>query len=564
MAKAKTATFTLATKRNPDVLTCIANLSNDEVFTPPEFARRMLDTVAEAWATDNGGANIWADKAVTFLDPFTKSGVFLREITQRLVWGLAHEIPNLEQRVDHILTKQVFGIGVTQLTALLARRSLYCSKDASTEYSVAASFREGKDPGGNVWFQRIEHSWVGATQFVETADENGNPITKGTDGKCKYCGANQRDYDRGDQLESHAYALIHADDVKARISHMFGDNMQFDVIVGNPPYQLGQSGGEAVGSFAMPIYQKFVDAAKALEPRYAVIVIPSRWFAGGRGLDQFRQDMLTDRRLRVLVDFPDSREVFAGVDIAGGVSYFLWDSSWTGTCEVTTVSGGVAGPTMCRYLDEYDILVRYNDAVSILHRVLATPSSDSFASLASRVAPIQPFSIRTNFRGAESDEGMVAPVLLYQNGGTGWIERAAIPRNVEWVDQWKVFLSGAASEHGGQTDKSGTRRVFSRILIGGPGTACTETYLVASRFDTQAEAINFAAYLRTKFVRFLVSLRTNTQHLYSERFAFVPDLPMDRTWADEDLYALYGLTTEEVAYIECNIKPMSVADEPTD
>lgn len=524
--------------RNPDVLTCIANLSNDEVFTPPELANRMLDTLAEAWAADNNGANIWMDSSVRLLDPCTKSGVFLREITSRLTKGLADEIPKLEDRVNHILTKQVFGIGITYLTSLLARRSVYCSKHAKGHHSIAKSFASDN---GNIWFKRTEHTWM--------------------DGKCTFCGANQRDYDRGEGPETHAYAFIHTDDIKTRLPELFGGEMQFDVIVGNPPYQLGQSGGEAIGSFAMPIYQKFVEAAKRLEPRYLTMVTPSRWFAGGRGLDDFRQEMLADRRLRVLVDYPDSRDVFAGVDIAGGISYFLWDSSWNDKCRVTVVSGGLVGPTLSRYLNDYDILVRYNEAIPILERVLGSSGGAAFDSLASQVAPIQPFSIRTNFRGAPSSDGMANPVLLYQNGGTGFIERDAIPRNADWVDQWKVFLSGTVSEHGGQTDKSGTRRVFSRILIGSPGTACTETYLVAGRFSTEAEATNLGAYLRTKFVRFLVSLRTNTQHLYSERFAFVPRLPMDRDWTDEMLYKEYGLSKDEIAFIESMMRPMGEGDE---
>jgi site-specific DNA-methyltransferase (adenine-specific) len=210
--------------RNPDVLTCIANLSNDEVFTPPVFANRMLDTLSEAWATDHHGANLWADKTVKFLDPCTKSGVFLREITSRLTRGLADEMPNLEERVNHILTKQVFGIGTTYLTSLLARRSVYCSKHAQGKHSVAKGF---DSDDGNIWFERTEHSWA--------------------DGKCKYCGANARDYDRGEGLETHAYAFIHADNVKTRVGEIFGGDMQFDVIIGNPPYQLGQSGGDAVG-----------------------------------------------------------------------------------------------------------------------------------------------------------------------------------------------------------------------------------------------------------------------------------------------------------------------------
>ncbi len=517
--------------RNPDVLTCIANLSNDEVFTPPQLANRMLDTLAEAWAANRGGANLWADKTVTFLDPFTKSGVFLREITSRLNQGLQQEIPDLEKRVNHILTRQVFGIGITQITSLLARRSLYCSKHAMGKHSIAKTFTSDD---GNVWFKRIKHTW----------DED----------KCRYCGANRRDYDRDAGLETHAYAFIHTDNIKARLAEIFGGNMQFDVIIGNPPYQLGQSGGEAVGSFAMPIYQKFIQAAKSLDPRYAVFVTPSRWFAGGRGLDEYRSEMLNSHQIRVLVDFPNAADVFPGIDIAGGVSYFLWDRSHKGPCEVQTLAPGVPPEPATRHLNTYDIFVRYNTGVSILEKVW--PEGVKKQNLGAHVSPIQPFSLRTAFRGKEDPRGLKRPIKLWTSEGYTFIERADVPRNDDWIDQWKVILGRAYGERG-----SFPYWITSDPIILEPGTACTETYLVINRFNSEKKAKLFATYLRTRLVRFLISLRKNTQDLYSERFSFVPDLPMDREWTDKMLYKKYGITKAEIAFIESMIRPMGDDDE---
>lgn len=519
--------------RNPDVLTCIANLSNDEVFTPPEFANRMLDTLAAAWAANHGGASIWADRTVKLLDPCTKSGVFLREITSRLTKGLEQEFPSLEERVNHILMNQVFGIGITQMTSLLARRSVYCSKHATGKHSIAKSFASDD---GNIWFKRTEHTWV--------------------DGKCTYCGANRRDYDRGNELETHAYAFIHRDDVKTRMTELFGGDVRFDVIIGNPPYQLGQSGGDAVGGFAMPIYQRFVKAAKNLEPRFLVMVTPSRWFAGGRGLEEYRGEMLADKRMRVLVDFPDAAEAFPGTQIKGGVSYFLWDNSWNDTCEITTIIGGKpTSPPMKRYLGAYDVVVRRNEAVPILEKVLKVNSKDGFGNLASRVSPIQPFSIRTNFRGAQTSKGMTNPVRLIRNNGEDFIERSEVPRNDAWIDEWKVLLGRAYG-----AGDAFPHQIYNCPIIAEPGTACTETYLVIGRFKEEAEAKLFAGYLRTRFVRFLVSLRKNTQDIYNERFRFVPDLPLDRIWTDEVLYKKYNITKTEMAFVESMIRPMGEGD----
>lgn len=328
--------------------------------------------------------------------------------------------------------------------------------------------------------------------------------------------------------------------------------MQFDVIIGNPPYQLGQSGGEAVGGFAMPIYQKFVQAAKSLDPRYVVMVTPSRWFAGGRGLNEYRSEMLMDKRMRALVDFPDASEAFPGTQIKGGVSYFLWDSSWSDACEVTTIHGGKpTSPPMRRYLSGYDVLVRRNEAVPILEKVLKINAKDGYGNLAAKVSAIQPFSIRTNFRGAEMAKDMKAPVRLIGKGGETFIERAAVPRNEGWIDEWKVLLGRAYG-----AGDAFPHQIYNNPIIAEPGTACTETYLVISRFKKEPEAKRFAGYLRTQFVRFLVSLRKNTQDIYSERFQFVPDLPMDRNWTDEMLYKKYGITEEEVSFIESMIRLM--------
>ena len=334
--------------RNPDVLSCIANLSSDEVFTPPILANQMLDSIADAWAADNNGANIWTDKTVTFLDPCTKSGVFLREITKRLIDGLESQIPDLQERVNHILTEQVFGIGITTITSLLARRSLYCSKHASGEHSIVKSF---DDDDGNIWFKPTEHTWKG--------------------GRCTFCGASEGTYSRGNDRESHAYKFIHTDNINNLGPEVMGRKMQFDVVIGNPPYQLGSDGGTR----DIPIYQHFVEQAKQLNPKFITMVIPSRWMATGLGLSEFRKTMLADQHIKEIVDYPSAREVFPGVEIKGGVCYFLRSSNHKGDCEVTMIRGDeVIGP-FDRNLSEYDVFVRDSRSVSILRKVLKDESS---------------------------------------------------------------------------------------------------------------------------------------------------------------------------------------------
>lgn len=534
------ASFTLR-GRNPDVLTCIANLSNDEVFTPPEFANRMLDTLAEAWAKGNDGANIWADPTVRFLDPFTKSGVFLREITTRLIVGLAEQMPDLQERVDHILTNQVFGIGITTLTALLARRSLYCSKFANGEHSVAKSFTS---EAGNIWFERVEHTWK--------------------DGRCSFCGAAQEAFDRGDERETHAYAFIHTDDIKARMAELFGADMQFDVIIGNPPYQLADDG---FGTSAAPIYQHFVTQAKALEPRYLSMVIPARWFAGGKGLDEFRESMLTDDRLRSIDDYLSASDVFPGVGLKGGICVFLWDRDNRGQALVTTHFNGELPSTVDRELLEggVDIFVRFNQGLSILKKVvqvetgqtqsLMLPDNLRFDRL---VSSRKPFGLETTFKG-KTAKNAKDDLLIYQNGGTGYVSRNTIRAGRQYIDKWKIFTGRAAPGTGNRDTYP--HRIISTPFLGAPASISSETYLCIGPFDTKDEAESALSYLSCRLTRLLILLHKPSQDTTRKVYSFVPTQSWTKRWADADLYKKYGITEDEIAFIEKVVRPLEADGE---
>ena len=527
--------------RNPDVLTCIANLSNDEVFTPPEFANRMLNTLAEAWAAANNGANIWADSSVRFLDPFTKSGAFLREITSLLTKGLATEIPDLQQRVDHILTRQVFGIGITHLTSLLARRSVYCSKHANGPHSIAKGFASET---GNIWFERMEHTWV--------------------EGRCRFCGASQKTLDRGEELETHAYAFIHTDNIKTRLVNLFGGGMQFDVIIGNPPYQLDDGG---FGTSAAPIYQLFVQQAKALEPRYLSMVIPSRWFAGGKGLDDFRESMLTDNRIRSIDDYLSAADVFPGVGLKGGVCYFLWDRDNPGKCQVSTHFKDWPVSTSTRPLLEEgaDIFIRFNEGLSILKKVAAVENARGVSSLLLPenkrfdllVSSRKPFGLTTTFKGRTTKRA--GDILVYQNGGRGYAPRKSIKTGVELIDKWKLFAGYAAPGTGNRDTYP--HRIISTPFVGEPGSISSETYLCIAPFDSKSQADSALSYLCCRLTRFLVLLHKPSQHVTRKVYTFVPTQDWTKPWTDGDLYKKYGLTTREIAFIEGIVRPMEITSD---
>jgi site-specific DNA-methyltransferase (adenine-specific) len=465
---------------NPDVLTCLANLSNDEVFTPPNIANHMLDLLP---------TDIWHDKNVTFLDPAAKTGVFLREIAKRLMKGLEKEIPDQQKRIDHIFTRQLFGIAITDMTALLSRRSLYCSKKANGKYSICEGF---DTPEGNIMFGRVIHVWEGE--------------------RCKYCGASLTEYDRDETLETHAYQFIHTDTPEELFK------MKFDVIVSNPPYQLSTGGS---GVQATPVYNKFVLQAKKLNPRFLTMIIPSRWFSGGFGLDSFRDEMLSDNRLRTIYDYPEAADCFPGVQIKGGVCYFLWDRDNHGDCAVTTRRGEKIGETTVRPLLEsgLDIFIRYNEAISILHKVKKI-SSDTFESL---VSSQRPFGLATTFRGTK--EKKANSITLYENGGTAYVTRKEIEKNIELIDPFKVFIPRAGSG----SDKF-PHTILGRPFVGYPNSTCTETYLAVGPFKSESECRNVISYIQTRFFRFMVMLRKPTQDALRGVYSLEP-ISKPKIWA---------------------------------
>lgn len=489
----------------PDILDCLSNLSSDEVFTPPKVVNEMLDLLPK---------DIWQNPKIKFLDPACKSGVFLREIAKRLLVGLKEQIPNEEKRKEHIYKNMIYGIAITELTSLISRRSLYYTKDATNpKYSVVKMPKEN----GNIVFSFTNHEYK--------------------DNKCIYCGAIKGVFD-DKSLENHAYKFIHKE-----FKEEFKD-MKFDVIIGNPPYQLNDGGH---GASASPLYHKFVEQAKNMNPKYICMIIPSRWFAGGKGLDSFREEMLNDRKIKELVDYPNASECFPGVEIKGGVCYFLWDKNHNDDCNITTITNAKTLPSMKRALNENDVFVRFNEAISILNKV----KEKNEITLDTQVSSRKPFGLATNFKDYYKTN-IGDTYKLYGNKFIGYVLPKYITKNSDWIDKYKVLTPNAG-------DGSGAYPIVvtGKPLISEPNSLCTETYIVVGLFDNESEAKNLELFLKTKFTRFLISLKKNTQHLTKDRFSFVPKLDMNITWTDEKLYKKYDLNKEEIEFIESMIKEMN-------
>ncbi len=497
----------IKTNYNPDVLTCIANLSNDEVFTPPKLVNEILDQLPK---------ELWSNPDTKFLDPVSKSGVFLREIVKRLMVGLKMKIPDNQERVNHILKNQVFGIAITELTSLLSRRSVYCSKRADGKYSITNAF---EDSQGNVVYDRIEHTW-----------ENG---------KCVYCNASQEVYERDDELETYAYQFIHTNNPE----EIF--NMKFDVIVGNPPYQLSDGGH---GRSASPIYHKFIQQAKLLNPKYLTMIIPARWFAGGKRLDEFRNEMLNDSRISKLVDFENSSEVFPGVDIAGGICYFLWERDYDGLCEISNEYGGKR-VTSKRALNEFDIFIRHSQAVPIIRKVKQIEKPKFY--LNKIVSPRKPFDLPTNYKPKSAG----IPCYFTQKIGLKFAHPNDVTDRLKFKDKWKFLVPKAPIA--GQTDFSKPVMFYydGNTRIAKPGECCTESWIVAGAFKTENEVLSFKSYLFTKVVRFLLLQTVISQDVTRKNFLFIPHLNQyEGEYTDDDLIKRWDITQEEWQFIDSKIR----------
>lgn len=509
----------------PDVLETIAQLPNDDVYTPPRVVDSMLDILP---------GSVWSEPSYRWLDPAAKSGIYLREILRRLMIGLAEWEPDGMRRREHILRNMLFGAATTQINGEIVRRTLYQTRNATGHEVKDEALRHVVvrflDENGNVPFVETEH----------TLDRAGHA--------CKLCRAPAKLIRT--RRESFAYSFIHDTYPLKEMT-----DMKFDVIVGNPPYQIGTDGH---GATASSIYQLFVERAIRMQPRYVVMITPSRWFAGGKGLDEFRDRMINDRRLRVLVDNPKIYDVFPQVKIRGGVSYFLWDREYNGDCEFSTRINGVVRSTLRRDLREGDgVLIRDNRAMSIVRKVRAANDPKRVEDVSSVTKPFG-LTMRSNYPGSVPEPFPGAVPLIYATR-IGYSRPDQIERNHAWIDRWKVLLPMVSS---GDTPTDDEGNIID-VVLGepialAPGSACTQTYFIPGMFDTREETENFAYYLATKFVRFLVLQRKITQHVTPERFRFVPMLDMTQRWSDEDLYARYGLAPEEIAYIETSIKPRSV------
>jgi site-specific DNA-methyltransferase (adenine-specific) len=505
---------------NPDILTCMANLSSDEVFTPPKIANKMLDTLPD---------EIWQNDKITFLDPFSKTGVFLREITERLLDGLKPKIPNLKNRIEHVLTKQVFGISTSSLTSLMTKRTLYFSKNANS----AKSITDFSNNDGNIKHFKNNHIWTNKDL-------------------CKFCGVNKKLYDRNIKLEQYAYSFIHTDK-----PHDFF-KMKFDVIVGNPPYQMKDGGG--TGDSAKPIYHHFVKQAMKLQPTFLSMIIQSRWMKGGKGLDKFRDEIMHDTRIKHIYDFENAKECFENENIDGGVCYFLWDKNYKGKVDYYYKPKNGKEIFSKRYLkSEYSsTVIRDHRQLSILQKVFEKKETKMDTIVSARKPygistdlfndpkkynytkiPEKPFKDSVKVFGVKGNKGGAKRII-------GYIRKNQCEDHVS-IKAFKLFHSYAYTT---------TATTPPKIIIGKPDEICTETFLKIGDFKNKVIAENCLSYIKTKFFRALLAFNRIQKNLSQRTFNLIPIQDFNKAWTDSELIKKYKLDNKEIQFIDSFVEPM--------
>lgn len=552
-------------KESNDILTLFESLNNHEVFTPPRLARDMLSTIPK---------KVWCNPNIRVLDPCVKSGVFLREAMYLLFEGLlgkglhtdlngvTYDLSNPKQLMRHILKNMLFGIATSELTGYLSRRTLYGVMEANTDKQTALIDAFEKSKNNRDWSEKEKVNFLIRNRFNDYYDHNmfNVPEHKGYEheGNIFYPREEVQKKvveDGNYEIEDTYYPFIEGDTQHAKIQSIKGDKMKFDVIIGNPPYQISDGGN---GASAMPVYHRFIENAIELNPRFISMIVPSRWYVGGRGLKDFRDSMLADKKLSVLHDFPEASECFPGVMIKGGVNYFLWDSNHKGDCEIHSHRKGQLASVSKRSMLEpsLDTFIRDNEAISILRKVISM-GEKSFAEI---ISANDPFGFDVRVKGSMkrikptfSNTRKIGMVPFYYNGwrkdGLGYIEPEKIRRNTELTHELKFFAPKAV----GVGDRS---KDLIKPFIPEPDACCTETYLAFGPFTSETEMVNAISYVNTKFFHFLVSLKKITQEARRGVYELVPMQDFSEPWNDRKLYEKYGLDESEVNFIENNVRDM--------
>ena len=565
---------------NFDILETITNVGNDEVFTPRNTCDMMLDSLPE---------EVWHNPNYKWLNPATKNGIFEREIAIRLDVGLKNIIPDTEQRRKHILQNMIYAIGQTKFTAHVARRTLYyCSQANRACDGIVADdghYVNGYAIGNGTWFNDEEGNIKTPCTDHEFVDSNGRKMPSSCTGddrkkyKCKYCGINGAStYNDANQRETYAYEFIHVNHLvlgKHLRDRFFGGNkdMKFDIIIGNPPYQLSDGGAQAS---ARPIYNLFIDQAKTLKPKYLCMIIPSRWMIGGKGLDDFRESMISDRHIRSLVDYVNPKECFPNNDIKGGVCYFVWDRDYDDKCHIT-LHTATGEKKSVRYLKEkgLDIYVRDETLLNIMKKVVAGQGGKMLDSI---VSARKPYGLEAETMLSASKYGL--PPFSdkkikggYEIFGLGEKQKRTwkylpknypIPKISPCLNKYKVFIAEAYGC--GAIGEVPSTPVLSTPVLSTPGQLCTETFLEIGPFDTELEAANVIKYIRTKFFRALVGVQKQTQHTTQKVYRFVPIINFkdnsDINWnasisdIDNQLFNRYQLDNDQIEFINQNIQEM--------